>query len=70
MGGSVSSATYGSVDFAGVALPFTVSDMLGSAVNFLFMYGEWVLLALGVLFAPVLYGLAMQLVSRAKKAKA
>jgi hypothetical protein len=50
------------VVFTGTTLPFTVPDMLGTAVNFLTMYGEWVLLALGVLFAPVLYGLAMKLV--------
>jgi len=55
------------VDFSGVALPFTVGDMLGTAVNFLTMYGEWILLALGVLFAPVLYGLAMKLVNAVRR---
>jgi hypothetical protein len=54
------------VDFAGTTLPFTVPDMLSTSVNFLTMYGQWVLLALGVIFAPVLYGLAMKLVSAAK----
>lgn len=55
------------VDFSGVALPFTVPDMLGTAVNFLTMYGQWILLALGVLFAPVLYGLAMKLVNAVRR---
>jgi hypothetical protein len=55
------------VAFTGVTLPFTVVDMLTTAVNFLTMYGEWILLALGVIFAPVLYGLAMKLVSAVKK---
>lgn len=55
------------VNFSGVTLPFTVVDMLGTAVNFLTMYGQWVLLALGVLFAPVLYGLAMKLVNAVRR---
>lgn len=54
------------VTFTGVTLPFTVVDMLTTATNFLTMYGEWVLLALGVIFSPVLYGLAMKLVAAAK----
>lgn len=60
-----------SVDFTGTSLPFTVPGMLTTAVNFLSMYGAWIALALGVLFAPVLYGLAMKLVNtvRAKTAK-
>jgi hypothetical protein len=62
---TVTGATYG-VDFSGVSLPFTVPDMIGTGVNFLGMYGEWVLLAAGVIFSPVLYGLAMQLVAAAK----
>jgi hypothetical protein len=58
------------VTFTGVTLPFTVVDMLTTAVNFLTMYGEWILLALGVIFAPVLYGLAMKLVAAVKKRSA
>lgn len=54
------------VEFTGVTLPFSVPDMLATATNFLVMYGEWILLALGVIFAPVLYGLAMKLVSAVK----
>lgn len=63
-------ATPGGVDFSGTTLPFSVVDMLTTAVNFLTMYGEWILLALGVIFAPVLYGLAMKLVSAVKKRSA
>jgi hypothetical protein len=62
MGGSVSATVYGPVDFTGVTLPFTVPDMLGTALNFLGMYGGWVIMALGVLFSPVLYSLAGNLV--------
>lgn len=58
------------VDFAGTTLPFTVPDMLTTAVNFLTMYGQWILLALGVLFAPVLYGLAMKLVNAVRRSTA
>jgi hypothetical protein len=50
------------VSFTGQTLPFTVPDMLQTATNFLTMYGQWVLLALGVLFAPILYSLAMKLI--------
>lgn len=46
----------------GDSLPFSVGDMFKTAVSFLTMYGQWVLLALGVIFAPTLYGLAMKLV--------
>jgi len=58
------------VSFTGTTLPFTVPDMLTTAVNFLTMYGEWILLALGVLFAPVLYGLAMKLVNMVRRSSA
>jgi cytochrome oxidase Cu insertion factor (SCO1/SenC/PrrC family) len=64
---SATPAAAAPVAFTGVTLPFTVVDMLTTAVNFLTMYGEWILLALGVIFAPVLYGLAMKLVSAVKK---
>ena len=54
------------VAMTNVTLPFTVQGMLGTATNFLGMYGTWVLLALGVLFAPVLIGLALKLVGYLK----
>jgi len=63
----VAAASGSGVDFSGVALPFTVPDMLGTAVNFLTMYGQWILLALGVLFSPVLYGLAAKLVNMVRR---
>jgi hypothetical protein len=65
-GPAVTPASAAPVDFAGTTLPFTVPDMLTTAVNFLTMYGQWVLLALGVIFSPVLYGLAMKLVAMAR----
>lgn len=65
--GGATSTNAAPVDFTGTTLPFTVPDTLATAVNFLTLYGEWVLLALGVIFAPVLYGLAMRLVSAAKR---
>lgn len=55
------------IDFSGVNLPFNVPDMLTTAVNFLAMYGQWILLALGVIFAPVLYGLAIRLISAVRR---
>ncbi|RAU91545.1 fibronectin type III domain-containing protein [Paenibacillus sp. YN15] len=68
-GESVTSTVYAKpadvTDMSGISLPFNVSDMIRSAVNFLSMYGQWVLLALAVIFAPVLYGLAMKLTKKA-----
>ena len=57
-------------DFSGVTLPFTVPDMLSTATSFLGIYGPWILLVLGVIFSPVLYGLVMKLVSYASKKNA
>lgn len=54
-------------DLSTVSLPFDVAGMLTTATSFLTMYGQWILLALGVIFSPVLYGLAMKLVSAVKK---
>lgn len=54
------------VTFGSATLPFNVPDMLTSAINFLTLYADWLLLALGVIFSPVLYGLAMKLVKAAK----
>ena len=53
------------VDMSGVTLPFGVADMLTTATSFLGIYGPWILLVLGVIFSPVLYGLVMRLVSYA-----
>ncbi|MEK5090501.1 hypothetical protein MKY98_26905 [Paenibacillus sp. FSL M8-0228] len=50
-------------DFSGVSLPFTPADMITTAVSFLGIYGPWILLTLGVVFSPVLYGLVMRLMS-------
>lgn len=57
-------------DFSGVSLPFNVADMLSTATSFLGIYGPWILLVLGVIFSPVLYGLVMKLVSYAAKKNA
>ncbi|CAM4522474.1 hypothetical protein [Paenibacillus macerans] len=55
------------VDFSGITLPFGVADMLSTATSFLGIYGPWILLVLGVIFSPVLYGLVMKLISYAAK---
>lgn len=55
------------IDFSGITLPFNVADMLTTATSFLGIYGPWILLVLGVVFSPVLYGLVMKLVSYASK---
>jgi len=57
----------GGIDFSGITLPFSVPEMLATATNFLQLYGAWVLLALGVIFTPVLYGLAINLASLVKR---
>jgi hypothetical protein len=50
-------------------LPFTVMGMLSTALGFLAMYGQWILLALGVIFAPVLYNIAVRLIDRIRGQK-
>jgi hypothetical protein len=65
--GATSAFAADPIDFTGVTLPFNVPDMLTTAVGFLTMYGQWILLALGVIFAPVLYGLAIRLISAARR---
>ncbi|RRJ54002.1 hypothetical protein EHV15_36185 [Paenibacillus oralis] len=55
------------VDFSGITLPFGVADMLATATSFLGIYGPWILLVLGVIFSPVLYGLVMRLMGHAAK---
>jgi hypothetical protein len=64
---TVTEVTYGAVSFSGVNLPFSITDLIGTAMNFLGLYGQWVLLGLAVIFMPVLIGFLMNLVSRAKK---
>lgn len=58
------------IDFSGITLPFNVADMITTATSFLGIYGPWILLVLGVVFSPVLYGLVMKLVSYAAKRNA
>jgi hypothetical protein len=54
-------------DFTKNVLPFSVLDMLKTTVNFLMMYGLWIVLALAVLFSPFLYRLAIKLVNPKKE---
>lgn len=58
-----------SVDFSGVTLPFTVSDMLTTAMSFMGIYGPWILLGLAVVFAPRIWETLSGIISkRGKKA--
>lgn len=56
------------VAFDGVELPFSVVGMLTTATNFLVMYWPWIALAMGVIFSPVLIGLALKLLGKARAA--
>ncbi|MGG5253532.1 hypothetical protein ACQYAD_08555 [Neobacillus sp. SM06] len=40
------------VDFTGVTLPFSASDLLSSAMGFLGVVGPFVLLGLAIVFVP------------------
>ncbi|NHN35565.1 fibronectin type III domain-containing protein, partial [Paenibacillus agricola] len=55
------------LDFTEIHLPFGMQDALVTAVNFLRMYGSWVLLGLGVLFAPILWMLVSGLMRSSAK---
>ena len=45
------------VDFTGVSLPFSVADLLSTAMELLGLFGPFILLGLAVLFTPRLFGL-------------
>lgn len=55
--------------FENVVLPFSIGGLLASAVGFLKLYGAWILLALAIIFSPVLYGLVQRLISPKETAK-
>lgn len=57
-------------DFSGITLPFTVTDMLTTAVSFMTIYGPWILLGLGVIFAPQIWETVMGIVKKAKSKRA
>lgn len=42
-------------------LPFNVGDMIKTAINFLRLFPDWILITLGCLFAPALIYIAMRL---------
>lgn len=59
-----------SVDFSGITLPFTVSDMLTTATSFMGIYSTWILIGLGVIFSSVIIGTIFSIINRAKKSSA
>lgn len=40
------------LDFTGVNLPFNVGDLLGATMDFIGVFGPFILLGLAVFFAP------------------
>lgn len=40
--------------FEGITLPFGVADMLNTAVEFLGIYGKWIVMTIAVIFAMFL----------------
>ncbi|WP_242278943.1 hypothetical protein [Bacillus cereus group sp. BfR-BA-01313] len=46
------------VDFSKVAVGFTGTDLIGSAMSIVTQYKEFILIGLAVAFAPKLFGLA------------
>lgn len=54
------------VDFSGVSIPFGVSDMLTTAVNFLSIFSEWEILAVAVTFSVILVALVYYFVNKAQ----
>ena len=55
------------IDFTGVTLPFSVTDLVGSGNALLGLVGSFVLLALAFIFVPKLITLIRQSFSAAKK---
>ncbi|EJP81012.1 hypothetical protein ACTFRD_31850 [Bacillus cereus group sp. MYBK249-1] len=57
------------VDFSKVAVGFTATDLVGSAMSIMTQYKEFILAGLAVVFAPKLFGLARAaLAARGSKA--
>ena len=46
-----------SIDFSGVTLPFSATDLLQSAVSLMGVFGGFILLGLAVVFTPKLFSL-------------
>ena len=59
-----------SVDFTGVTLPFSVTDMITTSTSFMGIYSTWILIGLGVIFSSVIIGTIFSIVNRAKKSAA
>lgn len=49
-----------SVDFSGIALPFSASDLLSAGVSLLSVVGPYVLLGMAFLIVPLLVGLVVR----------
>lgn len=58
------------LDFTGITLPFTASDLLSSGVGLLGVVGAFVLLGLAFAVAPKLVGLIVGAFKRAAGGKA
>lgn len=58
------------LDFAGITLPFTASDLLSAGVGLLGVVGAFVLLGLAFAVAPKLVGLIVGAFKRASGGKA
>lgn len=46
-----------SIDFSGVTLPFSATDLLQSAVSLMGVFGGFILLGLAIVFTPKLFNL-------------
>lgn len=68
--GSAASAATPAPDFSGVSLGFSPMDMITGAVSFLAIFDIWIIIALSILFAPVLVWIAFWLVGKVRKAMA
>lgn len=55
------------MDLSTITLPFNVTDMISTGVSFLGLYKDFILIALGVIFAPALIGMAIKLASTARR---
>jgi fibronectin type 3 domain-containing protein len=54
-------------DFSGMILPFSVIDMFKTAINYLGIYGKWILIVLGIIFCPLLLAIVSSLLGFDKK---
>lgn len=57
----------GVIDFSSQRLPFNVPDAVKTAMNFIALHQGWILLALGIIFSPIIWSVVYSLLVDSRK---